>query len=139
MNEGKSRKAACVCGELHVIARGEPDVIVACSCLACQRRTGSVFGVGAYFRRNQILSIEGGSRTFGRTAASGRGLTYHFCPACGTSVYWILDMRPDHIGVAVGCFAEPTFGAPARMVWAENKHHWVDMPEGTPVFDRLAT
>ena len=131
--------ASCACGQLRVTATGEPDVVVACNCMACQKRTGSPFGVGAYYRRDRVPAIDGRSNGFERTAPSGRKLNTYFCPECGTSVYWTLEMRPDHYGIAVGCFSDPEFIRPARVVWAENRHHWVDFPDDMPVFDQAAS
>jgi hypothetical protein len=43
-----TRHAACSCEQLRLTVEGEPvRVSIICHCLACQRRTGSVFGVQA--------------------------------------------------------------------------------------------
>ena len=131
--------ARCACGQLTVTAVGDPDVVVACNCEKCQRRTGSPFGVGAYYRRDRITAIEGRSSPFERAAESGRRLINQFCPDCGTSVYWTLEMRPEHYGIAVGCFTDPAFVRPARVVWAQHKHVWVEFPDGTPLFEKAAS
>ena len=131
------RTASCQCGQLAVVVPGEPDIVTACNCLACQKRTGAVFGTGAYYPRGKV-KISGQSRTFDRIAESGRSLTNHFCPECGTTVYWSLDMRPDHYGIAIGCFADPTFVGPARAIYLDHKHHWVEFPEDMPRFDQAA-
>ncbi len=137
MPDSANHHAACSCGQLRVTAVGDPDLVIACNCLACQRRTGSPFGVGAYFRKD-ALSAEGAEKFFSRVADSGLNVTIRFCPHCGTNVYWTADLRPDHYGVAVGCFAEPGFVAPARVVWSESKHSWVTFPEGVPAFAQAA-
>lgn len=139
MTDGAERVAACTCGQLRVTAAGDPDLVVACSCFECQRRTGAPFGVGAYYARASIVSIDGESQKFTRGTEAGRTFTNSFCPECGTSVFWELDMRPDHMGVAVGCFADPQFPGPVRAVWAENSHHWVAYPDDLPVFEQAAT
>ncbi len=138
MTSDPEHLATCACGQLRITAKGEPDIVVACSCTACQRRTGSPFGVAAYYPRGKILSTEGESRSFDRAAEAGRSLSNKFCPDCGTSVYWTLDMRPDHIGIAIGCFADPGFTQPARAVWSETKHHWMDFPDDIPSFPKAA-
>jgi hypothetical protein len=46
-----------------------------------------------------------------RSCDSG-GVTYHFCPVCGSTVYWELAIAPEFLGVAVGTFADPTFPPP---------------------------
>ena len=137
MPDNAKHRAACSCGRLRVTADGEPDLVIACNCLACQRRTGSPFGVGAYYRK-EALSVEGAQRLFSRVADSGLDVTTRFCPDCGTNVYWTAELRPEHYGVAVGCFAEPGFVAPARVVWNESKHPWVAFPEDVPAFIQAA-
>ena len=130
-------KATCLCGQLEVIVPEEPDFVIACNCLACQKRTGAVFGTGAYYPQARI-TVNGQFKTFDRTADSGRSLTNHFCPDCGTNVYWSLQMHPDHVGVAIGCFGDPDFRGPARAIWTENKHHWLEFPEDMPKFEKAA-
>ena len=46
-----------------------------------------------------------------RSCDSG-GATYHFCPECGSTVYWEISIAPDVLGVAVGGFTDPTFPPP---------------------------
>ena len=137
MAGAETHQAACGCGGLRVATVGEPDLVIACSCIACQRRTGSPFGVGAYFKK-ELVSAEGESRVYTRVADSGLEVSIRFCPECGNSVYWSAALRPDHFGVAVGCFGEPGFVEPARVVWNESKHPWVRFPEGLQVFDKGA-
>ena len=131
--------ARCACGRLSLKIAGDPDRVSICNCTQCQRRTGSVFGVGAYFPRASVAAIEGRSETFTRSSEAGRKLTFHFCPGCGTSVYWTLEAFPDHYGIAAGCFDDPGFLAPMRVVWAQHKHHWVEFPDKLPVFPKAAT
>ena len=39
----RERTASCGCGNIRVTTTGEPLQVYACSCLNCQRETGSVF------------------------------------------------------------------------------------------------
>lgn len=120
----KRRTARCTCGSLQVVTVGEPDVVIACHCLDCQRRTGAPFGVGAYFRRTQV-EASGPATLFRRDGQDGRSITAHFCPTCGSSVYWEADFRPDHVGVALGAFGDTDIAPPARSVWEQSRHPWV--------------
>ncbi len=129
MARAETREAACGCGRLRVTTVGEPDLVIACSCLACQRRTGSPFGVGAYFKK-EAVSVEGDARVYSRVADSGLDVSIRFCPGCGTSLWWSAELRPDHYGVAVGGFGDPGFARPGRVVWSESKHPWVRFPDG---------
>ena len=128
-------RARCQCGALMVEATQEPDLVVACNCVACQRRTGSPFGVSGFFLKSSI-TVSGDYKTWDRVAESGRNLTSHFCPLCGTNVFWTLDMRPDHVAVAAGCF-ETKLPEPARAIWTESKHDWVEFPDHWPQHEKM--
>ena len=124
-----ARRATCSCGQLAVECEGKPDLIVACNCTWCQRRTGSPFGLGAYFPEAQVRA-NGDYSDFTRPGAMGRMVTNHFCPQCGTGLFWHLDRAPGLVGVAVGAFADPDFPPPVRVVWTQHQHAWVRWPEG---------
>jgi len=121
------RHAACGCGQLRVACEGEPVRISMCHCLACQRRTGSAFGVQARFPRTQV-AIEGVSSRYTRSADSGNSVSFHFCATCGSTVYWELSAMPEVVAVAVGAFADPQFPAPRHSVFEANGHTWSMMP-----------
>jgi hypothetical protein len=132
------RTARCQCGSLRAIASGEPDFVNVCHCQACQRRTGAVFHAGAFFAKSQVR-IERASKVYTRDAQQGRKVSFHFCPECGSSVYWHADLRPDHLGIAVGGFADPEFPPPTASVWEESMHGWVHLPENLRRFPRGRT
>ena len=130
------RTAACACGQLRVTCVGEPERVSLCTCTECQRRTGSAYGVAAYFRRERIKAVEGQSAGFTRISDAGRWLTFRFCPECGTTVYWEAELLTETVGIALGTFADPSFAKPEAVVWAEHKADWVPLPEGIPLYPR---
>lgn len=132
---GVTHKAICHCGRLKLHCEGEPVRVSLCHCFDCQRRTGSLFSVAAFFRRHQVL-CEGEVRSFRRAAASGLDVTFHFCPLCGSNLWWEPERLPQLIGVAVGAFADKQFRMPEQAVWAEDKHSWLLVPERLPSHPR---
>lgn len=120
-----TRTATCACGKLQVTCTGEPVRLSICHCLDCQRRTGSVFGTQARFTREHVSVAAGASKTFTRAADSGNSVTTHFCPDCGSTVYWELSGFPDVIAVAVGGFADPSFPPPKVSVYEKRRHAWL--------------
>lgn len=125
------RHAACSCGQVRLTIEGEPSRIAICHCLECQRRTGAVISNQARFRL-ELVSFVGKTTSWKRTAESGNVMTYHFCPTCGSTVFWENEGFPGHVMVAIGGFADPNFPAPTIAVWEENRHRWVSLPPGTP-------
>ena len=126
-----TRRAACSCGQLQLTIEGEPVRISLCHCLECQRRTGAVISNQARFPRGQVAFV-GHSTAWRRTAESGNVLTFHFCPTCGSTVYWENEGFPGIVAVAIGNFADPSFPAPTIAVWEESRHPWVALPSDTP-------
>jgi len=129
-----SRLASCSCGKLTVRCQGEPVRVSMCHCLACQQRTGSVFGAQARWPKAQV-SIVGTATEWTRTGDEGGKLTHRFCPTCGATVYYTCDDFPDVIAVPVGAFADPTFPAPSFSVYEARKHSWVSVPAAAEHMD----
>jgi hypothetical protein len=128
------REAACSCGQLRVTAEGEPIRVSVCHCLACQRRTGSAFGVQAAFDADRVR-IDGRSAEYVRVSDDGEERTFNFCPDCGATVFFTLVGRPGVIAIPVGAFADPSFPAPVRSVYEERQHEWVSLPTGIEHLD----
>jgi hypothetical protein len=123
-----TRFAACSCGQLHLTTHEEPLRVSICHCLACQRRTGSVFGAQARFRWTAV-AVTGESSVYVRVGDEGGKAAFHFCPKCGAIVYWLCPDNPDHVAVPVGSFAEPGFPVPTFSVYEERMHSWVCLPD----------
>jgi hypothetical protein len=124
-----TRNAACSCGQLRLEAAGDPIRISICHCLACQRRTGSAFGIQAAFTSDQVQVV--GRRTdYARTSdESDRKVhVFHFCPDCGATVFYTEPTEPDVIAVPVGAFADPSFPPPTISVYESRRHPWVGLP-----------
>ena len=122
------RTASCSCKKLIARTTEEPIRVSVCHCLACQLRTGSVFGVQARFRR-EAVSISGDSKQFVREADEGGKTTFAFCPHCGATVFYTGEGMEDFIAIPVGAFVDPTFPSPSFSVYEDRMHPWVAMPQ----------
>ena len=120
-------KSSCSCGEVRLTTESVPMRVSICHCFACQKRTGSVFGVQARFLRNQVHT-EGVTTQYVRVTEDDEKITFHFCPKCGSTVFWYLESLPDLIGTGVGNFTDPAFPAPTVAVFEFRKHSWIDLP-----------
>ena len=121
------RTGQCHCGSLRVIATGEPDRVYLCHCGACQRRTGTAFHFGATYPKEQVR-LDGERKIYERAADSGYRIRFHFCPSCGTTLYWEGDRNPAVCGVAVGAFDTSAFPPPSDSIWEESMHPWLGLP-----------
>jgi hypothetical protein len=125
-----SREAACSCGQLRVVAEGDPVRISMCHCLACQRRTGSAFGIQARFPAERV-QVTGTFSEYVRVSDDeGEERAFRFCPGCGGTVFYTTTDRLDLIAVPVGAFADPSFPAPTVSVYGQRRHTWLVLPHG---------
>ena len=69
----KSRVATCACGQLQVTCRGEPRKVSLCHCLDCQKRTGSAYGIAAFYLRENVDAEGDAGVDAGQDARSGDG------------------------------------------------------------------
>ena len=126
------RLAQCGCGRVTARVRGEPIWVYVCHCDFCQKRSGASGTVSASFGSDQVREITGeptrynGLETDGAGVAElGAGVSYYFCPTCGSTVYFITDVLPGVHGFAVGSFVDPDFPPPSDEFWTELRHKWV--------------
>ncbi|MEQ8935659.1 MAG: GFA family protein [Amphiplicatus sp.] len=129
-----SRTASCACGQLNIEVEGETLGAGVCHCLACQKRTGSVFAALAGFAAP--YKVTGEAREHVRAGDQGSRARFRFCPVCGTNVFHTQEGNDGFVLVAVGCFADPDFPPPEDSLYESRKHRWVRMPPGIAAFDK---
>jgi len=129
-----TRTASCCCGQLSIEVRGEPLGVGVCHCLACQRRTGSVFAALAAFAAP--YKVTGEATEYIRQGDQGALFRFRFCPICGSTVFHTEDGFEDvSVSVAVGALADPGFPPPQVSVYERRRHAWVRLPPGVTKYD----
>ena len=124
MEAAAVRTARCCCGQLSVKAKGDPRLNILCHCTDCRRRTGSAFGWSAYFREGDV-ELHGRSIEYKPDSAVAG--TRHFCPECGSTLYWRDARVPRHVGTPAGAL-EPPVGTPAASNQDSDRCTWLDLP-----------
>ena len=61
--------------------------------------------------------------------ADAKEHVFHFCPDCGSQVFYTEPTEPDFIVVAVGAFADPSFPPPTESGYDSRRHPWIGLPE----------
>jgi tetratricopeptide (TPR) repeat protein len=54
---------------------------------------------------------------------------FHFCPDCGSQVFYTEPTEPERIVVSVGSFADPSFPPPMESGYDSRRHHWLELPD----------
>ena len=122
-----TRTASCRCGQLKATVTGDPVRVSVCHCLNCKKRSGSAFAAQARWPEDRF-AIEGKSNSWVIVADSGNEAAFHFCPTCGSDVYYVINGKFDGlVAIPVGAFDDPYFLRPQYSVWEERKHDWVEI------------
>jgi hypothetical protein len=105
-----------------------------CHCLACQRRTGSVFATLASFKAP--FKVTGTATEYLRVGDQDAQFLFRFCPLCGTTLFHTEVGYDESVSVAVGGFADPRFPTPQVSVYDCRRHPWVQLPPGVEVCEK---
>ena len=54
---------------------------------------------------------------------------FHFCPDCGSQVFYTEPDEPDLVVVSVGSFADSSFPAPTQSGYDFRRHPWLGLPD----------
>ena len=122
-----SYKASCCCGALSLEIAAKPKLNAVCHCDNCKRRTGSAFGHSLYFNREALESVSGDFHTYELENESGKQQR-HFCPDCGTTLFWYWELFQEWVGVAGGCIDSAT-PEPAISACHERARTWIELPD----------
>jgi len=97
-------RGGCSCGSVRFELADDPLWVLACHCDACKKRTGSAYGVAVMVGNQTVKEFSGKTRTFTRIGDSGNKIHYDFCPDCGTTLRWHVDIVPGRQAFAGGTF-----------------------------------
>ena len=128
-----ARTASCRCGQLRAAASGEPVRASVCHCLNCQKRSGSAFAVQVRWPAEQV-EVTGRSGTFAKAGDSGGVATFHFCPDCGSDVYYLAGDE-NLIAIPLGAFDDPYFAKINYSVYESRKQPWLGAIEAADHYD----
>lgn len=113
----------CLCGDVRLVARGEPDRVGICHCFDCRKHHGALFFAAAIFPADAV-TVTGETQAF-----RGR----NFCPRCGSSVFSRSD---DEVEVHLGTLDEIDRFRPTYECWTVRREGWLPAFPGVTGFDR---
>jgi len=102
----------CLCGDVRIVATGEPNRVGICHCLDCRKHHGALFHASAIFPAAAV-TVEGETRDY-----AGR----HFCPRCGSSVFGRSGVEVE---VNLGALDTPNQLVPTYELWTVRRESWL--------------
>jgi hypothetical protein len=102
----------CLCGNVRIVATGQPYRVGICHCLDCRKHHGALFHASAIFPADAV-SVEGETGDYG-----GR----HFCRHCGSPVF---GRSGDEVEVNLGSLDAPDQLQPTYELWTIRREAWL--------------
>ena len=132
-------EGGCLCGRMRYATLADPLRVTICHCRFCQHATGAAYMVEPIFRLEDFRVTQGAPTTFQvRSAGSGKLVTMHFCPVCGTKLYLTFERFTETCGVYAGTFDDPGWFSirpdNARHIFTAAARHDTILPPGIPTF-----
>lgn len=116
----------CLCGDVRLVATGQPWRVGICHCLDCRKTHGALFHASAIFP-DTAVTVTGATRDY-----QGR----HFCPRCGSPLFARFD---DEICVNLGSLDAPDLLRPTYELWTIRREGWLPPFAGMRSYDRDRT
>ena len=120
----------CFCGQVQFELAGEPAFACHCHCESCRRAAGAAFVTWVTF------GLDGFALTSGAIAEyqSSPGVRRGHCAACGTTITYAQDKRPEEIDIAVSTLDATTGIEPEAHIWVEDKAPWLVISDDLPQY-----
>ncbi|KAE9372032.1 hypothetical protein N431DRAFT_535718 [Stipitochalara longipes BDJ] len=120
-------EGGCFCNKIRVNFTGEPNGKVLCHCLDCRKISGATFSNNLIVPENNFKLESGKPKEITKTADSGKKITSHFCPDCGTTLFRTGESFPGAVIIKAGVLDDPSFpddNVPAGELFVGHRVKW---------------
>ena len=125
-------KGQCHCGAVRYEMSARTVYRAVCHCSDCRRHSGGPMVAWGLVSRDN-LQVEGETREY----ASSENGRRHFCPACGTGLFYSNEaMFPGQIDVQLATLDDPDSMPPEVQVQVADRLEWTVGLRELPEFQR---
>lgn len=117
----------CYCGQIRYRATAPPIHRINCHCANCRRAAGAQSVAWVTFPVAAFAYVSGEPVRYRTDTGAWRT----FCGACGTSLGYQNERRPDEVDITVGSLDRPQDFAPTMHAYAEERLDWEPLLPGT--------
>ncbi|MCZ6668969.1 MAG: GFA family protein [Gammaproteobacteria bacterium] len=126
---------SCSCGNISLVIRKKPQLMLQCHCLDCQKSTGAGHTSNAYFATEDV-TIHGDAACHSLESETGYEMIRCFCPTCGARMYGYNGQKPGTISIPVGCLDDHSWFSPQVVLYASRREDWDITSDEVPTFDK---
>jgi hypothetical protein len=124
----------CHCGAIRYEARGEALTHALCHCTDCRRHAGAPMVGWTMYAEAAVTITRGTPRVY---ASSEHGRR-HFCPDCGTGLFYAnAAMLPGIIDVQSSTCDDPSAVPPRIHIQTAERLPWMTRLDELPEFERF--
>ena len=123
----------CHCGAIRYEVEGDAITQALCHCTDCRRHAGAPMVGWTMYPLDAVKVVKGTHKVY----ASSKNGRRHFCPDCGTCVFYTNgEMLPGIIDVQSATYDDPD-AVPARAhIHVAERIGWMTRAHELPAFDR---
>jgi len=122
----------CLCGAIRYTADAEVTALRACHCRNCQKHTGTGGSVNAVVPSAAFRITKGATKRYDDSATqSGRVLSRHFCPECGSPVFSQRNPDAGFVVIRAGTLDDSSRMKIATHIWTATAPAWVHIDPAT--------
>jgi len=118
----------CLCGAVRYESSGDPLLMLLCHCSQCQKATGGAFMPVVVAKSDGLRVTKGETRAYHSSESAMR----HFCPNCGTPIFFERRGQPEWRGIIAGTLDDQSQFAPRMHVWSSRMVPWLHLADDLP-------
>jgi len=124
----------CLCGAVRYECTGDTENASYCHCDDCKKATGGPYTVGVLARADTLRIVSGQVEGYTTIADSGRKITRHFCPNCGSPLFTRGEKSPDLLFLKAGSLDRPELIKPNCQTWTKRAVPWAYIDKTLPAY-----
>jgi len=129
-------RGTCRCGAVQYQIDAEAlPLSYACHCKDCQTWSGSAFIVHSMVPEG-LFKVSDSAFRFTLLKIEAARSTHLGCSACLTRIANTNDALPGMMILRAGTLERSAEIVPAAHIWTSHRQAWVNLPEGTPTFEK---
>jgi len=121
----------CECGAVAFQVTGARKEITMCHCGQCRRTSGHHWAATNAPYDQVTFTNDAGLKWYASSDWAKRG----FCKECGSSLFYRMNDE-DGIGIAAGCFTEPTGFTAGKHIFTADKGEYYDIADDAPHIEK---
>jgi hypothetical protein len=127
----------CLCGAVRYEITVEPLFSGKCYCEDCRRGSAGAGHSNVMAIPAPGFKMTGETTGYATPAVSGKPISRHFCPVCGSGIYSAPESMAGVLMVRASTLDDPEAYKPQSAIFVSRAPSWDQPPEGLPTFAEM--